>query len=265
MGVGWGKLGALDALDVPGELMNTLSALTILPLSVTIIGAAFAIVILNHYFAGKRRPHELMWGIAFLLFAVAAACQVLADAMGAWTPLLARVYYLTGAILNVGFLGLGTIYLIMSRRVANIALVVMLMLTVVSIFVVFIAPVDEGMLAQEAGWKAVASTPRPLAIISNSLGTLLVVGGALWSAYVFWRKRIMKSRMLGVLLLASGTFTVALGGTITGITGLKNHDYLYLTMAVGVVIMFAGYLQTIRPTPNPQGNKAQAAPERTAS
>ena len=96
--------------------MNTLSALTVLPLSVTIIGAAFAIVIFNHYFAGKRRPHELMWGIALLLFAVAAACQALADLNGGWTPTLARIYYLTGAILNVALLGLGTIYLLFFRR-----------------------------------------------------------------------------------------------------------------------------------------------------
>jgi hypothetical protein len=243
-----------------------MSALTILPLSVTIIGAAFAIVIFNHYFAGNRRPHELMWGIAFLLFSIASACQVFADVSGTWTPFLARVYYLTGAILNVAFLGLGTVYLLMSRRVANIALVITLAFTVLSTIILFMVPVDEAMLGQEAGWKAVASisaAPRWLAAIANTVGTILVVGGALWSAYVFWRKRIMKNRMIGVLLLAAGTFTIALGGTITGITGLKNHDYLYLSMAVGVVLMFVGYLQTIRPTPATQGNRAQAAPGRT--
>src|SRR5438105_8705696 len=102
--------------------MTTLSPLTILPLSVTIIGAAFAIVIFNHYFGTRRRPHELVWGIAFLLFAGAGACQVLADVSGGWTPTLARLYYLTGAILNVAFLGLGTVYLLFNRRVANVAL-----------------------------------------------------------------------------------------------------------------------------------------------
>ena len=246
--------------------MNTVSALTILPLSVTIIGAAFAIVILNHYFAGHRRPHELMWGIAFLLFSIAAACQVFADVSHTWTPLLARIYYLTGAILNVGFLGLGTVYLLMSRRTANIALIVLLAFTALSAVILFTVPVDNTMLDQEAGWKAVASistAPRWLAAISNTLGTILVVGGALWSAYVFWRRRIMKNRMIGVLLLAAGTFSIALGGTITGITGLKNHDYLYLSMAIGVILMFIGYLQTIRPTPSPQGNRAQTAPGST--
>src|SRR5947208_12504313 len=109
-----------------GGHMTALSPLTILPLSVTIIGAAFAIVIFNHYFGTRRRPHELVWGIAFVLFAVAAATQVIADLRGGWTEPLARTYYLTGAILNVALLGLGTVYLLFSRRTANIALAITL-------------------------------------------------------------------------------------------------------------------------------------------
>ena len=163
----------------------------------TIIGAAFAIVIFNHYFGTRRRPHELAWGVAFVLFALAAATQVIADGRGGWTEGLARVYYLTGAILNVAFLGLGTAYLLWSKRVANVALALVLLLSVVSVYVLFTVPVDGSKLADEAGWKAVASlsaAPRWLAAISNTLGTLLVVGGALWSGFIFWRKRIMNKR-----------------------------------------------------------------------
>ena len=244
--------------------MTGFTPLTILPLSVTIIGAAFAIVIFNHYFGTRRRPHELAWGVAFVLFAIAAATQVIADARGGWTDLLARVYYLTGAILNVSYLGLGTIYLLASKRVANVALALVLLLTAVSTYVLFTVPVDAQKLGDEAGWKAVAAistAPRWLAAISNTLGTILVVGGALWSGFVFWRRRIMKSRMVGVFLLAAGTFLVALGGTITGLSGLTNHDYLYASMAAGVVLMFAGYLQTIRPAPATQGKITQPAPD----
>lgn len=244
--------------------MPVFPVLTTLPMSATILAGAFAIVLFNRYFGSRRRPHELMWGIAFILFAVGAACQVLADVSGTWTPLSARVYYLTGAILNVGFLGLGTVYLISSRRIAGISLIAMLALTAVSVYVLFTVPVDTSLLAQEAGWKAVAAVstaPRWLAAISNTLGTLLVVGGALYSGIVFWRKRIMKNRMTGVFLLAAGTFTVALGGTITGATGLRNHDYLYLSMVLGLVVMFVGYLQTVRPQPIPQSRIVERAPE----
>jgi hypothetical protein len=229
--------------------MNTISALTFLPLSVTIVGAAFAAVLLNRYVNGKRRPHELVWGIAFLMFAIAAGSQVYADAMGGWTPLTARLFYLFGAILNVGFLGLGTIYLLFSRRVANIALVVTLVLTAYAIYATFAAPLTMSALSntQEVDWKLLFSVdiaPRILAGVFSGVGSIIVIAGALWSAYVFWRKRIMKERMIGLILLAVGTFTVAFGGTVKGL--LHNDDFLYPTMALGVILMFLGYLQTIR-------------------
>jgi hypothetical protein len=219
-------------------------------MTATVIAGAFAAILLNRYFSSRRRPHELMWGIAFLLFAFAAGCQLFADVGGEWSPLLARFYYLTGAVLNVGFLGLGTLYLVSRHRAAHIGLVIMVATSVVSTIVLFTTPIEASLLTDEAGWKAVATLspwPRVLAASVNTLGTLLVVGGALWSAWVFWHKRVMKGRMIGVLLLAGGTLLIALGGTITGVTGLKNHDYLYITMAAGSIIMFVGYLQTIRP------------------
>jgi hypothetical protein len=254
--------------------MPVIPVLTILPLSATIIAGAFAIVLLNRYFTTRKRPHELMWGIAFMLFALGAGCQVFADAGGGWTPIIARLYYLTGAILNVGFLGVGTLYLLFSRRIANAGFVLVLLLSAVSIFVLFTVQVDASRLGDEAGWRAVtgfSDAPRWLAAIVNTLGTLLVAGGAIWSGVVFWRKRIMKGRMIGVFLLALGTIVVALGGTITGATGLHNHDYLYIAMVVGVVIMFVGYLQTIRPdlstiranTPAPENGKLPQPAQRT--
>jgi hypothetical protein len=169
--------------------------------------------------------------------------------MGGWTPLTARLFYLFGAILNVGFLGLGTIYLLFSRRVANIALVVTLVLTAYAIYATFAAPLTMSALSntQEVDWKLLFSVdiaPRILAGVFSGVGSIIVIAGALWSAYVFWRKRIMKERMIGLILLAVGTFTVAFGGTVKGL--LHNDDYLYPTMALGVILMFLGYLQTIR-------------------
>lgn len=233
--------------------MANFPAVTLLPLSVTIVGAVFSIILLNRYFSGKRRPHELIWGVAFLLFAIGAACQVYADVLGGWTPLVARTYYLTGAVLNVGLLGLGTLYLLFSRRMAHIALVVTLLLTAYAIYVLYTVPANSNALLSAAGthevdWKLLFSvdiTPRILAGLFSGVGSIIVILGALWSAYVFWRKRIMKERMVGLILIAVGTFAVALGGTIKGL--LHNDDYLYSTMALGVAIMFVGYLQTIRP------------------
>lgn len=245
--------------------MSSFPTLALLPLSVTIIGAAFAIVILNHYFSSRRRPHELIWAIAFLLFAIAAACQVFADVSGGWSDAVARTYYLTGAILNVGLLGLGTIYLLFPGKVANVALAVVVILALFSIYDVYTVPANSSILAaRQIDWKSyfsVDTTPRWLAAVFSGVGSLVVVAGALWSGIVFWRKRIMMHRMIGVFLLAIGTFTVATGGTIAGL--FRNDDYLYPTMALGVIIMFIGYLETVRPAPARTSQSTNPAAERT--
>ena len=63
----------------------------------------------------RPRPERVIWAAAFLLFTVAAACEVIGSAIG-WSPTLARVYYLTGAVLVVGVLALGELYLLLPGR-----------------------------------------------------------------------------------------------------------------------------------------------------
>lgn len=241
--------------------MPVFPVLTMLPLSATVIAGAFAIVLINRYFGSRRRPHELMWAIAFLLFATGAACQVFADVSGGWTPFLARTFYLTGAILNVGFLALGTVYLLFKRRVANIVTALTLVTVAYAAFAVYSASVDASALTQShfVDYKSFFSinvAPRILAAVFSGGGTIIVVGGALYSGIVFLRKHIMKDRMIGVFLLAIGTFLVAIGGTVKG--ALMNDDYLYPTMVLGVLVMFIGYLQTVRPSPVPAEHRVPA-------
>jgi hypothetical protein len=74
------------------------------------------------------RTHELVWTAAFGLFAAAAACEVAGSRWG-WNVLLTRLYYYSGATLVVGYLALGTLYLLAPRRVATYALVALLVLS----------------------------------------------------------------------------------------------------------------------------------------
>ena len=63
----------------------------------------------------RRRPYQLAWAAGTLFFGLASACEAIAAANG-WDPLLFRVWYLTGAVLNVGWLGLGTALLLAKTR-----------------------------------------------------------------------------------------------------------------------------------------------------
>jgi hypothetical protein len=63
----------------------------------------------------RRRTYQLVWAIGSLLFGIAAACEAL-GAAGGWSTGLFKAWYLTGAVLNVGWLGLGTAFLLAKTR-----------------------------------------------------------------------------------------------------------------------------------------------------
>lgn len=250
--------------------MTNFPIVTLLPLSVSVVGAIFSAVLFNRYFGGKRRTHELIWAVAFLMFAIAAGSEAYADIAGGWNSVTARLFYLFGGILNVGFLGIGTAYLLFSRRVANIALAIMVVFSIVAAIVVFAVPLDaanqatQEILRKDNGYTAVVATsnlPRILASISNIIGSILLIGGAVWSGFVFRNKPAMRHRMIGVFLIAAGALVVASGGTLLGLTGLKEFVYHSSGILVGVIIMFVGYLESIR-SPMPY---AQVAPEQRAA
>jgi hypothetical protein len=64
------------------------------------------------------------------------------------------------------------------------------------------------------------------------------VGGALYSAFLFWRKRILVQRMAGNILIAAGALLPAMAGSFIKI-GLA--DMLYVSEFMGVVLMYAGF------------------------
>ena len=72
----------------------------------------------------------------------------------------------------------------------------------------------------------------------NIYGTIALVGGALYSAYLFWRKSILFNRMLGNLLIAAGALMPAMAGSFLRL-GLT--DWLYVSEFIGVVLMYAGF------------------------
>ncbi|HET8631439.1 MAG TPA: GNAT family N-acetyltransferase [Thermomicrobiales bacterium] len=210
-----------------------------LPLIAALISLACAAIAGRRYWQ-RHRPHELAWCVAFGLFALAAAAQVVGDLAG-WSPFLVRLYYVAGATLNVGFLGLGSLYLLLRQRLDRWGPGIMLVLVALGVAFVFNTPVDTSRLAD--GWHALATAGTPtrwLTIIINAVGSLVVIGGALYSAFAGWRRGMPRDRALGLVLIAGGTLLVASGGTLVGIYG--KDDYLYLPMAPGIAIILAGYL-----------------------
>ena len=224
------------------------------PAAAALISLACALVVARDAWR-RPKPDKVAWTVAFAVFAVAAGAEVV-GAVAGWTPLLVRVYYLTGAVLVVGYLALGELYLLAPRRTAAAGPGAALLITALAVTFVLDASVDRTRLEVD-GWEALERGPALIALAAsvNGLGTLILAGGALYSAWRFWRKGIMRHRMTGCLLIAGGTLLVATGGTLTR---FGHREYLYIAMTAGVAVIFAGYLEARRPDPVPSA--AASAP-----
>lgn len=213
--------------------------MVVFPLIATIISLSCAVVAMRRYLA-QHRPYELSWAIAFGFFALGAGAATIGYLAG-WTPLLVRLFYVSGAILTTAFLGLGSLYLLLGTRLDRWGPGIMLGVTALAFASVFNTAVDPARLSE--AWYALqtAGTPtRVLAILTNSFGATIVVGGALYSVSVGLRRGMPRERALGVLLIAIGTLVVASGSSLIRLFG--STTFLFVAMAPGVAIIMAGYL-----------------------
>src|SRR3990170_2249804 len=80
----------------------------------TAVSLAFASATFERWLR-RRRRHELAWSVALGLFACGALSLWAGAAVG-WDGVTFRLFYLFGAIVNVPFLALGTLYLLLGRR-----------------------------------------------------------------------------------------------------------------------------------------------------
>lgn len=215
----------------------------VFPILSAVISALCAVVIASDT-RRRPRPDKLAWAFAFVMFALAAGADAVGRSLG-WEPWLARLYYATGPALVVGYLALGELFLLFPSAMRRFGPGVALLLTAVWVSLVFGAPIDAARLPEE-GWEAIERGPTIVAmgIAINSLGTAVIVGGLGFSIWRFRRLPSFRNRMIGCALIAVGTLVVAAGGSLTR---LGHYEYLYIAMAAGVSLIFAGVLWTRRP------------------
>jgi hypothetical protein len=86
----------------------------LLPGVTALLALLFAVALLDQW-RERRGGFQLTWAVGMLFFAVASGSEMLAAIVG-WTEPLYRSWYLTGAVLTAGWLGLGTCLLLARTR-----------------------------------------------------------------------------------------------------------------------------------------------------
>ena len=227
--------------------MNVLN--TILPFTSFLISFIFAGFVFKRYLE-RRRPHLLLWGIGMIFYGIGGFSEGFYGAWG-WNPFVFRLWYLFGAILVAAWLGQGTVYLLVKRKWANWLMVVLLLASIFGAVRVFSAELDPTIMTtstltggEMSGHAIVSDGVRSLTPFFNIYGTLALVGGAAYSVFIFWRKKVLLHRTIGNVLIAVGAILPAFGGTFSrmGIPGA-----LYISELLGAIILFIGFLRATKP------------------
>jgi hypothetical protein len=225
--------------------------LAIFPLLAATIALAFALVLARRL-AAKWRPHEAVWAVALLMYAVASLAAALGVANG-WTADEYRLYWLFGAVLNVPYLALGEAYLLIRRRAAAHALLVtMVVISVVAVIVVWTSTVNLAELtkALPLGNRAWQESRLPYHLRWLSwIGYIALVGGLVWSARTMGASPALRSRTGGILIIALGATIVAIGSGVGA--GLDVVPLFAIALAAGIAVMFWGFVLSSRPASPP--------------
>lgn len=294
----------------------------VLPMISSAIILLFAVQVFRRYRA-RGGLHLLLWGIGLGMFGAGSLAEAYLGI--SWQPVMFRLWYLGGAMLNAAWLGQGTVYLLRGQRLPNLlvslalgftlaAVVVVLVgqwvvtlsstalfgfiilaglvLTVglqrrwvhrwnpsrlttglmvalvvgslIAGYLVFTMPLDASRFTTQetlsAQYRAIlphGASVRRLTPIFNIYGVITLVGGALYSTWLLWRKEIVPHRVAGNLLIALGALSVAFASTLVRF-GLG--DYLYVGELTAAILMLAGFSLATARIPAVRGVGISVAP-----
>jgi len=229
----------------------------VLPFTSASISLVFAFLLFRRYRV-RRGPHLLLWGIGMVFYGIGGFCEGYYGAFG-WNPLIFRLWYLAGAILVAAWLGQGTVYLLAKRKWARVLMLLLALGSLYAAFRVFAAELDPGLMttslhtgSELSGHAIITPGVRGLTPIFNLYGTITLVGGALYSAWIFWRKRILLHRTIGNILIAVGAILPAFGGAFSRM-GLPSA--LYVSELSGAILLFIGFLRATTPMKEDQASR----------
>jgi hypothetical protein len=156
------------------------------------------------------------------------------------TIFLNKTWYIAGAILGGFPLAQGSVYLLFSRRFANITSAITLpFLAIASLFVI-ISPVMPELLEPHRPSGAILawSWVRLMTPVINLYAAFFLIGGAAISSWRYFHKQGYAHRALGNAFIAVGALLPGIGGAMAkgGIV-----EALYIGEFIGIILIWIGY------------------------
>jgi len=214
----------------------------------------FAIFVLNRYISSNKM-HFFFWGIGLLMFSIGSLSEIYLSIQ--WNRLAFFFWYFFGAVLNAAWIGQGTIYLLLTKKWIK-PTVTLLLVGSLSALIIMIQTMSMLDISQFTSNIAISDQYRDIIPAPNEGGTIrlltpffnvygatALVGGAVWSAYLFWRKRVLPNRVIGNILIALGAIIISIASILTRM-GLS--EWWYLGELLAATLLFAGFILASRQT-----------------
>ncbi len=236
----------------------------VLPFFSSAVMLAFVVAVLARW-RSRRHLHLLVWAIGLSMFGIGSFAEAFSAV--AWNPAVFVAWYLFGAMLNAGWIGQGTVHFLAPRKAARISLGVLTALSLVGAYGMATLSLNAGAFSPDVSladqYRAImpeGAWVRALTPLFNIYGLLTLVGGAIYSAWLFWRKQAFPNRMWGNILIAVGALSISFASTLTR---LGYGSLLYLGELVAAALMFTGFLiatqRAAQPAPCADLSTAEAA------
>ena len=213
-------------------------AVHFVPIVTTVVALVFAVVLGRRY-RERGGTHLAWWCAGMVVYGAGTVTESLTTLFG-WSEPVFKAWYITGALLGGAPLAQGTAYLLLSRRTATrLALAVGTVVLVAAIAVV-LAPIrlelvePHRLSGRVFGWPWV----RRFSPFINLYAVVLLVGGAILSAWRYRRRREARHRFLGNVAIAIGGILPGIGGTFTR---FGQVEVLYVTELLGLLVIWMGY------------------------
>ena len=216
------------------------------------VALAFTVALVRR-FLERPKPYLGFWSAALAMYAVASLVVAIGVGSG-WSRGTFELYWILGAVLNVPLLAAGELQLLTRSRFVDAAIWIVLAFVVAyTIAVVRGAEMHATALAEQlpsgkevfGDGTAAHRLPQLISIPSY----LILVGGAVWSAWRMRGRRELRDRFVGTLLVVVGASITAVAGSAFAATGMATA--FSMALLAGVAVMFAGFLRATRaPSPS---------------
>lgn len=237
----------------------------------TLVSLAFALSTGERWLRGRKR-HEAAWTVSLIMFALGSLSLWWGAGVG-WEEWSFKSFYLFGAILNVPFLALGTVELLAGPRQGRRWAAIISLLGAFCTGIVVAAPltgvIESDVLPQ--GKDVFGPGPRIAAAIGSGVAAVVIIAGALWSAWRLfrvWRSGVStRAQVAGApspqriaianVFIAIGTLILSAGGLLNSV--VDEMDGFAISLVAGISVIFFGFLITssgttsqLRAVPEPE-------------